>query len=209
MKTVPTTTNPVVIAKLGREPSIMLLPDKGTAGNPRLARQDTTPIICQDCEDRTKCKAQYQGQGHCLRFPNWKNPPISQPADGFQRPQDTKLKSPLTMVTGIDDTAYLAEHSDGIPIPIDAISGNQFQAHQDSTGDPVTIEAMFQASPTPRFRFFMTQEQGERVKAAIERNAPFKMGVSFEVIPVPENQVEDDPERFESLIEVTVDWKNE
>lgn len=94
-----------------------------------------------------------------------------------------------------------------VTVPTDGTAGTGRQRPQDTTGGPITVDLVFQSSPPPRFRYFMTQEQAERVKAAVERNAAFKMGVSFEVIPVPEDQVEADPESFADLVEVTVSWK--
>lgn len=83
------------------------------------------------------------------------------------------------------------------------------QRPQDTTGGPVTVDLVFQYQEPPRFRYFMTRDQAARVKAAIERHVTYKMGVSFEVIPVPADQVENDPEAFAELVEVTVDWKVE
>ncbi|MFA5429828.1 MAG: hypothetical protein WC329_01560 [Candidatus Omnitrophota bacterium] len=54
----------------------------------------------------------------------------------------------------------------------------------------------------------MTQEQAERVLAAAEKNVAFGMGVSFEAIPVPAFQVENDAAAFDDLVEVTVNWGN-
>lgn len=55
----------------------------------------------------------------------------------------------------------------------------------------------------------MTQDQAERVKAAVERNTTLGLGIGFEVIPVPVDQVEAEPERFAELVEVIVKWKTE
>jgi hypothetical protein len=88
-------------------------------------------------------------------------------------------------------------------------AGNPVQRPQDSTGGPFTVDMVFQPSEPPRFRYFMTRDQADRVKAAVERNHAFGMGVSFEVIPVPADQVEADPERFADLVEVKVEWKVE
>jgi hypothetical protein len=52
----------------------------------------------------------------------------------------------------------------------------------------------------------MTRSVWSRVKSAIERHFPYKMSVSIEVIPVPEDQVEADPDRYEDMIEVKVEW---
>jgi hypothetical protein len=88
-------------------------------------------------------------------------------------------------------------------------AGNPRQARQDSTGGPWTPELVeqYEDQAFRHTRFFMTPEQAERVKTATVKHAALKMGVSFEVIPVPDYQVEADPERFGALVEVTVDWK--
>jgi len=82
---------------------------------------------------------------------------------------------------------------------------------QDTTGGrPAVVEVCREVTgPDPaRFRFFMTQEQAERVLAAAEKNVAFGMGVSFEAIPVPAFQVENDAAAFDDLVEVTVNWGN-
>jgi hypothetical protein len=89
-------------------------------------------------------------------------------------------------------------------------AGNPRQKPQDTTGGrPAVVEVYREVTgPDPaRFRFFMTQEQAERVLAAAEKNVAFGMGVSFEAIPVPAFQVDQEPERFDDLVEMTVNWK--
>lgn len=93
------------------------------------------------------------------------------------------------------------------PISLKGTAATGPQARHDSTGGPITVAAVFQTQEPPRFRYFMTRDQAERVKAAIERNVAYGLGVGFEVIPVPEDQVEAEPDRFDSLVEVTVSWK--
>lgn len=93
--------------------------------------------------------------------------------------------------------------------PSQGTAADGLQGPQDTTGGPVTVDMVFEPATPPRFRYFMTRDQAERVKAAIERHVMYKMGVSFEVIPVPADQVENDPAAFAELVEVTVDWKVE
>ena len=59
----------------------------------------TSPIVCGECPDAAECSKQVQGEGICLRFPAWKNPPISltgTAGNGLQRPQDT-TGGPVTL----------------------------------------------------------------------------------------------------------------
>ena len=87
-------------------------------------------------------------------------------------------------------------------------TGNALQRPQVSTGDPIVVEGILEHLDPPRYRYFMIQEQAARVKLAVER-AWGALGIGFEVIPVPEDQVERAPEDYADLVEVTVEWKVE
>jgi len=89
-------------------------------------------------------------------------------------------------------------------------AGNGLQRPQDTTGGPVTYEGVFAVEPPTRYRFFMTQDQAARVRERLAKTILIPgFGVGFEVIPVPDYQVEADPDAFADLVEVKVEWKNE
>ena len=92
--------------------------------------------------------------------------------------------------------------------PVGNTAGDVVQRPQVSTGDPLVVEGVLEYSEPPRYRYFMTQEQADRVKLAVER-AWGTLGIGFEVIPVLEDQVERAPEDYADLVEVTVNWKVE
>lgn len=87
--------------------------------------------------------------------------------------------------------------------------GNPVQRPQDTTGGPFVVEGVLDVPAPPTFRFFMTRDQAERVKRALDKPIYQGFGVGFEVIPVPDYQVDADPDSFADLVEVTVDWKVE
>ena len=82
------------------------------------------------------------------------------------------------------------------------------QRPQDTTGGPVVVEGVLDFPPPLRYRFFITQGTAEKIRRALAK--PLSgFGIGFEVIPVPEDQVEADPESFAELVEVNVNWKVE
>ena len=83
------------------------------------------------------------------------------------------------------------------------------QRPQDTTGGPVTVEGVLDYSPPPKYRYYMTQAQADKVKRALSKPIYAGFGVGFEVIPVPEYQVDADPDSFADLIEITINWKGE
>ena len=88
------------------------------------------------------------------------------------------------------------------------VPGTVVQRPQDATDGPLTSEVVYLDSDPPRYRFFMTRDQADKVKASVERNAAFGFGLAFEVIPVPEHLVEADPDRYADLVEVTLNGYN-
>lgn len=96
----------------------------------------------------------------------------------------------------------------GPPPTVGGNTGDGLQRPQDTTGGPLAGEVVFFDYPPIRFRYFMTREQAERVKAAMGRRLPW-VGVSFEVIPVAEDEVDREPDRYSDLVEVKVDWNEE
>jgi DNA-directed RNA polymerase subunit M/transcription elongation factor TFIIS len=82
------------------------------------------------------------------------------------------------------------------------------QRAQDGQGGARSVEVVYQAEDAPKYRYFMTQDQAERVRRALTRQIS-AFGIGFEVIPVPEDQVDADPGVFADLVEITVNWKTE
>jgi hypothetical protein len=86
-------------------------------------------------------------------------------------------------------------------------AGDVVQRPQEGTGGPLPSEAVYFYSPPPRYRFFMTRDQANRVLERLTKNILFAgFGIGFEVIPVPEDQVEANPESFAEMVEVNVEW---
>lgn len=86
-------------------------------------------------------------------------------------------------------------------------AANVPQKPQNTADAVVAYETVYEVIP-PRYRFFMTSEQADRVKAAVEKNLA-GIGVGFEVIPVPEDEVDRNPDVYDALVEVIVNWKIE
>lgn len=95
------------------------------------------------------------------------------------------------------------------PFPGGDTAGDGLQRPQETTGGPYTATVVLDYSDPPRYRYFMTRDQAEKVKASVERNASFGFGIAFEVIPVLEHLVDQDPDAYADLVEVTIDWKVE
>ena len=88
-------------------------------------------------------------------------------------------------------------------------TGTVVQRPQDSTGGPLASEVVFTYSEPTRYRFFMLPDQTERIKLALGKPRPRGFGIGFEVIPVPDYQVDQEPDRFADMVEVMVKWKDE
>jgi len=91
----------------------------------------------------------------------------------------------------------------------DDTGGNGLQRPQDTADAVVTVEGVFGYSEPPRYRFFLTPDQAERVKRVLDKPIYQGFGIGLELITVPEDEVERDPETFGNLVEVTIDWKGE
>lgn len=120
-----------------------------------------------------------------------------------------KLKKTPTMCSECNNKTVCVPGQRCPLLPRQSNTGDGLQRPQDTTGGPVTVEGVFDYPPSVRYRYFMTPDQAERVKRALERPVFDGCGIGFEVVPVPEDQVEADPEAFADMVEVTVDWKNE
>lgn len=82
-------------------------------------------------------------------------------------------------------------------------AGSPLQRPQDSTGGPVTVEAVLDY-PTPlKYRYFITRAAAEKLKRAIKGG---QVGITVEVIPVPEYFLEVDSEAFTAYVEIEFKW---
>jgi len=113
------------------------------------------------------------------------------------------------VVTAGPITAAAFNEELATPFPGGNTAGNGLQRPQDTTGGPVTWKGDFDVDPPPRFRYFMTRDQAEKVKASVERNVAFGFGIAFEAIPVLEHLVDQDPDAYADLVEITIDWKGQ
>ena len=78
-------------------------------------------------------------------------------------------------------------------------AGSPLQRPQDSTGGPIVVEGVYQYSEPTRYRFFITQDTAEKLRRAIKGG---QVGITVEVIPVPDYQVEADPEALADYVEI-------
>lgn len=85
-------------------------------------------------------------------------------------------------------------------------AGDVFQRPQDSTGAPIVVEGVLDYPDPIRYRYFITRATAEKLQRAIKGG---QVGITVEVIPVPEDQVERAPEDYADLVEVTINWKDE
>jgi len=175
-----------VIRKNGKRPRRVhrkCPPKPGTLG----AIIKNTRIICDNCPDRP----------NCIRLPGQYCPKLDILPKGRQRkPAEAGTYS---WNKAIQDMAGLNPGGD--------TTGDGLQRPCSTTGGPEPWEGMVSFPPPPLYRYFMTQDQAEKVKASVERNANFGFGIAFEVIPVLEEDVEREPDRYADLVEVTVEWK--
>lgn len=96
--------------------------------------------------------------------------------------------------------------NDVISEAIQPVNGGQ--TPQDTQESPVVVEGVFHHELPPGYRYFMTQDQAERVKRALDR--PISVfGIGFEVMPIREDEVERYPEIEAGMVEVIVNWKIE
>ncbi len=91
-------------------------------------------------------------------------------------------------------------------VPVGKTAGDVVQRHQVSTGGPIVAEGVLEHLDPPKYRYFVTRATAEKLQRAIKGG---QVGISVEVIPVPEDQVERAPEDYADLVEVTVKWKDE
>jgi len=63
------------------------------------------------------------------------------------------------------------------------------------------VEGELEYSDPPRYRYFVTRATAEKVQRAIKGA---QVGITVEVIPVPDYQVEANPEALGDYIEITM-----
>jgi len=115
---------------------------------------------------------------------------------------------PPTREDGRPDLTVLEDFVTQVPNVPGETAGNGLQRPQDTTGGPWTVEGVFTYSDPPRYRFFITQEVAERVKLALASPRPPGFGIGLEIIPVPDYQVDQEPDRYADLVEVTLNGYN-
>ena len=89
-----------------------------------------------------------------------------------------------------------------LPKPFDNARGKP----QDTKGGPVTVDMVYQESPTVRYRLFVNQDGARKLRRAVESGIGFYM---LDVKPVPADQVDANPDAFDALTEIKVHWGNE
>ena len=80
-------------------------------------------------------------------------------------------------------------------------AGDVVQRPQEGTGGPLVVEGVLEYSEPPRYRYFVTRATAEKVQRAIKGA---QVGITVELIPVPEYQVEANPEALGDYIEITM-----
>lgn len=86
-----------------------------------------------------------------------------------------------------------------------------FRKRPGGQGAGLTVEGVLDYPEPVKYRYFITPVMAERLKKAItgkQRNFS-GVGITVEVIPVPDFQVEADPDTFAELVEINLDWKVE
>lgn len=83
-------------------------------------------------------------------------------------------------------------------------TGTALQRPQVSTTAPIVVEGVLEHLDPPKYRYFVTRATAEKVQRAIKGA---QVGITVEVIPVPDYQVEADPEALADYIEVEFEMK--
>ena len=87
-------------------------------------------------------------------------------------------------------------------------TGTVVQRPQGTTGGPFTAEVVYLDSSPMRYRFFMTQDQAEKVKERMAKPLVPGFGIGLEMIPVPDYQVDQEPDAYAGLVEVVISGYN-
>ena len=91
----------------------------------------------------------------------------------------------------------------GLPTRGGGTAGSPLQRPQDSTGGPVAVEAVLEYSTPLKYRYFVTRATAEKLQRAIKGG---QVGITVEVIPVPEYFLEADVEAFTAYVEIEFKW---
>ena len=126
---------------------------------------------------------------------------------GKKRPYRVCRTCPQVRSEAIQPTA-LEDFVTQVPKVRGETAGDGVQWPQDSTGALSWSKGYSTIRQPIAYRYFITRDQAERVKASTERNVVFGLGIAFEVIPVPKGQVDQEPDRFADLVEVTISGYN-
>jgi len=79
-------------------------------------------------------------------------------------------------------------------------TGSTLQRPQVSTGDPLVAEVILEHLDPPKYRYFVTRATAEKLQRAIKGG---QVGITVEVMPVPEYQVEANPEALADYVEIS------
>ncbi|GAH14778.1 unnamed protein product [marine sediment metagenome] len=79
-------------------------------------------------------------------------------------------------------------------------TGDALQRPQVSTGDPIVAEGVLEYPDPPKYRYFVTRATAEKVQRAMKGG---QVGITVEVIPVPEYQVEANPDALGDYVEIS------
>lgn len=90
--------------------------------------------------------------------------------------------------------------------PTFVAAGSALQRPQVSTGAPIVVEGVFNYPDPPKYRYFVTKATAEKLQGisglrAIKNN---QVGITIEVLPVPDYQVELNPEALADYVEIEV-----
>lgn len=77
------------------------------------------------------------------------------------------------------------------------------QRPQEGTGGPIVVEGIFTYPEPPKYRYFITRAAAEKLQ---RMSAQGGGRAAVELIPVPDYQVEADPEALNDYIEIEVNW---
>lgn len=85
-------------------------------------------------------------------------------------------------------------------------TGSALQPPQVTTGAPIVVEGVFNYPDPPKYRYFVTKATAEKLQGisglrAIKNN---QVGITIEVLPVPDYQVELNPEALADYVEIEV-----
>lgn len=83
-------------------------------------------------------------------------------------------------------------------------AGNVVQWPQEGTGGPIVVEGVLDFPTPPKYRYFITRAAAEKLQRMSVQGGG---RATVELIPVPEYQVEADPEVFLDYVELEINMK--